>query len=332
MPAHSPASRRASAAAARRSNAAAARTSAAPAARPSRSGANSAPSHGSPVHAPAYRRGPASARPSAPASAASGQPAFGERCFAASRRMVRHAARRHDTAHSKAPVSRDGAQFAASSRRAAKRPNSSCRGVRCPIMLSSVLIALYAASPGRPKSRYQNSGATTPSLRFSPADSMAARAAPASSRLCASRPARRRTPRRPASRPVSRPRAMSRTASCRPRQASSALASAASTNHPQGAASRPRSMSQPASAAPATSPAAAAAPRRARFVPSRLKRRSSAATARPNMATGWGMRRYNHGGSPTAISTRKARRTGSMQRPCARAATAVKRAAAGETR
>ena len=334
MPAHRTASRTASAAAARRSRAAAARTSAASAGRPPCSGANSAPSHGSRVHAPSYRRGPAKARPSAPARAASGRPAFGERCFAASRRIVRHAARRHDTAHSKAPVSRAGAQFAASSRRAAKRPNSPCRGVRCPIMLSSVLIALNAASPGKPRSRYQNSGATTPSLRFSPADSIAARAAPAASRLCGSRPARGRRARRAGSSPASSPRAASRTASCRPRQAISVPASAASASHPPGAESRPRATRPPVAAAPATSPSVTAAPRRARFVPGRLKRRSSASAARPNAATGCGTTRYNRGGSPTAMSMRKASSTtgGSMRRPCARVAPAVKRAAGGETR
>ena len=55
-------------------------------------------------------------------------------------------------------------------------------------MLSRVLIALYAAMPGSPNSTPQNSGATTPSAKFSAVDSIAARATPCASRLAGSRP------------------------------------------------------------------------------------------------------------------------------------------------
>ena len=326
MPAHRPASSSASAAAARRSSTRLARTSAAAASR------RPSPSHGSSAAAPPYRRGPASARPSAPASAASGQPAFGDRCLAASRRMTRQASRRHDTAQSRAPVSRAGSQFAASSSRAANRPNAACRSVRWPIMLSSVLTALYAARPGRPSSAYQNSGATVPSLRFSPADSIAARATPASSRLAGSRPTMRPTRARASSRPASSPRATSATASCRPRHAISVLARRASAPRPQGAAASARSASQPVAAAPDTRTTVASAPRqaRARSAPSRgwLSRRSSAAARRPNAATGCGTARYRRGGSPIATSIRNASRItgGTMWRPCAGRAPGVKRA------
>src|SRR5579875_1994711 len=55
-------------------------------------------------------------------------------------------------------------------------------------MLSSVFAILQANSPGRPSSRYQNTGATTPSLKFSARLSIAARATPAASRRIGSRP------------------------------------------------------------------------------------------------------------------------------------------------
>ncbi len=289
------------------------------------------PSHASSASAPPYRRGPASARSSAPANAASGHPAFGERCFAASRRMTRHAARRSDTAHSSTPVRRAGSQLAASSRRAAKRPNSAWRGVRWPIMLSSVLIALYAARPGRPSSAYQNSGAITPSFRFSPADSIAARATPSALRLCGSRPTRCRTRSRAGSRPVSSPCATTATASCRPRHASNVLASAASAHQPQGNACAPRHANAPSAAAAQVSPTVVTAPRSTRLPP-RLNRRSRRPTTRPNAATGCGIVRYNRPGSPIAQSMRKAARTtgGSIRRPCARRAPGVK--PAGEKR
>ena len=55
-------------------------------------------------------------------------------------------------------------------------------------MLSKVLIALYAAMPGRPNSTPQSKGATTPSAKFSAVNSIAARATPCASRLAGSRP------------------------------------------------------------------------------------------------------------------------------------------------
>ena len=325
MLAHRPASVAASTAAARRSKAAAARTSAPVATR------RPSPSHGSSETTPPYLRGPASARPSAPASAASGQPAFGERCLAASRRMTRHAARRHDTMHSSAPVRRAGNQFAASSSRAADWPNAAYRGVRWPNMLSSVLTALYAASPGRPRSAYQNSGATTPSLRFSPADSIAARATAPASRLSGSRPTIRRTRARAASTPESSARAVARTSSCRPRHAISVLAAAASTSHPHGSAWVPRAMSQPATAAARTRPAASPAPRSA-LRPPQFNLASSAPATRPKAATGCGTARYRRGGSPTAVSIRKASKIvgGAMSRPCAHVPEDVKPGGAGQ--
>ena len=68
-----------------------------------------------------------------------------------------------------------------SSRRAAAQPKASWRGVRWPIILSAVLIALYSDRPASRRA-IQNAGATTPSEKFSARLSIAARATPASSR------------------------------------------------------------------------------------------------------------------------------------------------------
>src|SRR6516162_236169 len=88
----------------------------------------------------------------------------------------------------RSPLSGAGTVFRTSSSRAAAQPKLRYRGVRCPIMLSRVFAILYAKSPGRPKNKYQKTGATTPSLKFSARLSIAARATPWISRLIGSRP------------------------------------------------------------------------------------------------------------------------------------------------
>ena len=88
-------------------------------------------------------------RPSAPAIAASGQPALGERCRAASRQTARQRLRRRGArqrqrprARSSSAASREAGRLTRSSKRAAAQPKRAWRGVRWPIMLSAVLTAL----------------------------------------------------------------------------------------------------------------------------------------------------------------------------------------------
>ena len=77
---------------------------------------------------------------SAPAIAASGQPALGEACLPASRHMMRHPCQPPSAIS--APAIRAGIQFITSSVRAAAQPKARQRGSIWPIMLSAVLIAL----------------------------------------------------------------------------------------------------------------------------------------------------------------------------------------------
>ena len=120
--------------------------------------------------------------------ALSGHPALGERCDLASRSITLTALPDHEHSANKKPVSLAGIRLAASSSRAAAMPNASYRSLRWPIMESSVLIALYAKRPGRPKITPQKMGAVTPSEVFSAKLSIAAREMAASSRLAVSRP------------------------------------------------------------------------------------------------------------------------------------------------
>ena len=69
-------------------------------------------------------------------------------------------------------------------------------------MLSSVFAILYANRPGRPPSRYQKTGATTPSLKFSARLSIAARATPCRSSRAGSRPTIWLTASRPGRQPA----------------------------------------------------------------------------------------------------------------------------------
>src|SRR5215471_4699870 len=139
--------------------------------------------------------------------ALSGQPAFGEWCLFPSRNMITSARlgrpflAKIAAAISSNPLIGAGAKLRKSSKRAAAQPKLRYRGLRCPIMLSSVFAILYAKRPGRPSTRYQKAGATTPSLKFSARLSMAARAAPWASRLVGSRPTMCRTAARPAAKP-----------------------------------------------------------------------------------------------------------------------------------
>jgi hypothetical protein len=81
--------------------------------------------------------------PSAPAMAASGQPALIERCALASPAMQAIAScGRADNSANNSPVRRAGMKFKRSSIRAAAQPNDSWRAVRWPIMESSVFTAL----------------------------------------------------------------------------------------------------------------------------------------------------------------------------------------------
>ena len=70
--------------------------------------------------------------------AASGQPAFGERCLGASTKMFGIAEREGDVSQMSTAVSRAGMRLMRSSKRAAAQPNSSYFSVRLAIILSAV--------------------------------------------------------------------------------------------------------------------------------------------------------------------------------------------------
>ena len=178
-------------------------------------------------------------------------------------------------------------------------------------MLSRVLIALQAKSPGRPSSRYHKSGATTASAKFSAADSIAARATAGASRLAGSRPTMWATAARASSMPRRSPRATARTWSCRPRYATRVLATSASRAAPAGTAEASAWISAPAPAAAKLTPSTTAPPRsvrRASDTAASLRRASRLAIARPASATGCGTFRYRAGGSPIAASAARAAR------------------------
>src|SRR5271165_7012568 len=94
---------------------------------------------------------------------------------------------------------RDGVEDIVEARRRPAERTVACRSVADHAV--RVLAILYAKSPGRPSSRYQKTGATTPSLKFSARLSIAARATPCSSRLIGSRPTICRTASRPPANP-----------------------------------------------------------------------------------------------------------------------------------
>ena len=101
-------------------------------------------------------------------------------------------------------------------------------------MLSSVLMALQAQSPGRPSSTYQKIGATTASEKFSAADSIVALATPGGSRLAGSRPTMWATAARASSMPSCKPRLTARAWSWRLRHASRVLAATRFEDRPRG--------------------------------------------------------------------------------------------------
>jgi saccharopine dehydrogenase-like NADP-dependent oxidoreductase len=92
------------------------------------------------VTAPPGERGCPGLEALAPAIAASGQPALGEACLDASRRMIRQPP--PPAAAIRPPARRAGARFIPSSVRAAAQPKLRQRGSLWPIMLSAVLTAL----------------------------------------------------------------------------------------------------------------------------------------------------------------------------------------------
>ena len=93
-------------------------------------------------------RGPLSLRPSAPAIAASGQPALGERWNFASRHTVSQArcgeppATKPDATISQSAASREAGRLTRSSKRAEAQPKARYFSDLWPIMLSAVLTAL----------------------------------------------------------------------------------------------------------------------------------------------------------------------------------------------